>query len=388
MSKEGGKILKVIYDIMDGGQKEDESSKQQIEAYLNQFSHAFTPGRGARKLGEWKSSHQEQYDLLDSSTQKNVRNWIRINKDNPSKTIIPERNTLLKVCIQSDFADGDIREINDLLYSFNYDGLHVRSPQDAVYYFALKNKLSWEEVSKAKAKFEGKSRSLSEKRRSSTGRCTNEVREEIDTFSSLDELVEYIQGHPEDFGPIKISAYKTAVQRYKEYLKEGEDDDCKNLTKEQEDSEVQLLDPDRYDSDAWTCPSCERNRNIAKWFCQSARMYNKNDEKSILFNMKSIRNRSIPISRGEFMILELFLMFQDWPSSLRDADKAKKKIYWDLNERLYECGYDQLNEERGVFDKIILDCIDASVQVEDFWHYEYVFIDILNALFDYLQEHS
>lgn len=208
---EGGDILLEIYDIMsdidDRGIKSDnqkveiknylkryEGARQGIESYLNQFDVAFTPDRGVNKLKEWKTNYLEQYRQFSRSyptSRKNMSNWIS------SKN--PEREQLLTFCIQSGFAYGEDKVANELLYAFNYDGLHIRSPKDAIYYFALKNKLSWEETREAINKLDWNSKSRSERNKSSTRKCTEEIRDDIDTLKTLSELVEHIQAHPEDF---------------------------------------------------------------------------------------------------------------------------------------------------------------------------------------------
>lgn len=400
---EGGNVLEIIYYIMDELQgkrdskqqldaylKENPDDRLKIDNYLNQFHVAFTPGRGAHMLETWKASYPEQYQQFSTiygNECRSVRDWISGKIENP------ERKNIIRFCIQSGFADGEIKAVNDLLYAFNYDGLHIRSPEDAVCYFALKNKLPWEMTEQAIKELNWNSKSLSERNKLSGKKTkdikyTGDVQKSIDELSSLNELVEHIQTHPDDFGPSKITARNIVKKIFA-----PKDEKQEQASQESEYDKLDF-DPADLDPDTWKHTSSERNRNIAKWFCQSARIYNKNEDKkspekkrrkSELFNINAILRRSVPISRGEFIIIMLSLpLDQDWPESIA-PEASKKRILYIINDNLERCGYDQIDPERGIFDRIILDCIDAATQMK-YPNEPDKFGQILNSLFEYLQK--
>ena len=337
-----------VYDAY--GADSTESDKAEARKYLDELD-AFQSDAGKEYLTHLREDKSEKYKALTLTDARNYRNW-------QNGKSIPERSKLIKLCFDFDITELD--EINRLLYAFNYDALHIRKIDELCYYFALKHSTPYEEATvKAKEeqnKFEKDyGIEAGEIKRTSTGLYTRMVIDDVSVTETWEELEDYIEENKSRLGSIKITAYKS-VKKFIDAL----DDD---------DRETPFEDIDEF----------PYNTLLMK--VRSSMGLPKNDKNVRLF---SVMKRSKSVSRGMFIFYCVKVFFD---SLNENADKiSAEKLISRINDELDKCSFALLDGKRCLWDKIVLDSIDASLDVGLWEDDEATPYDLLRTFLDYIQD--
>lgn len=338
-----------VYDAW--GSDSSDREKEEAKKYLDCLD-AFQTGAGQEYLAELRKNKPEKYKALSDSDARNYRNW-------QNGKSLPERAKLIKLCF--DFAITELDEINRLFYAFNYDALHIRKIDELCYYFALTHSIPYEEA-KAKASLEQEKferdygTNAGESKRTSTGLYTRLVIEEVSTADTWETLEDYIQENKSKLGSIKITAYKSVKKFVEEFSAE-------DRTNPFYDDETELPFESLLIKVRTSMGLGENNKNIRIW---------------------SIMNRTKSVSRGMFILYCLKVFFTELTESGNEI--SADKLVSAINIELDKCSFARLDGRRCLWDKIVLDSIEAALDA-GLWYDDGVTPYYLLKIFlDYIQD--
>lgn len=337
-----------VYDAYGADSKE--SDKAESRKYLDELDN-FQSSAGKEYLTHLREDNPEKYKALTPTDARSYRNWQ--NGKN-----IPERSKLIKLCF--DFSITELDEINSLLYAFNYDALHIRKIDELCYYYALKHSISYEEA-KEKAEYEQDKFEkdygieAGESKKTSTGLYTRMVIEDISMAETWEELEDYIEENKSRLGSIKITAYKSV----KKFIDTFDDYDKETPFEDIDDFPYKSL--------------------LMK--VRNSMGLSESDKNMRIF---SIMKRTKSVSRGMFILYCIKVFFDELADS---GDKISlEKLISRMNSELDKCSFAQLDGKRCLWDKIVLDSIDASLDVGLWYDDEVTPYDLLRAFLDYIQD--
>lgn len=335
-----------LFYSMEGDQLDTDEIREYID-YLNEFSS----DRGKSYLSEYKEAHPEKYKRLSESDKRNFRNWA-------SGKNIPERKKLIKLCFALEIRELDA--INELMYAFNYDALHMRDVEELCYYFALKHNIPYKEA-ELLAECEKKrfndafGEQAGEQKRTETGLYTSAVVNCMDMISTISELRDYIDDNRSMLGNIKVTAYK----KFKVFLDKMT---CYNKVSLFENEGA----PDELIKSIYTSMGFHNHGGMEKYKWQSA------------------LNRTESISRGLFILYAVDYIMKSRVGSVSIGTADFVSL---INNALDECTFARLDPERCLWDKIVYDCLDAEfdggLYEEDSDIEPYA---LLRGFLDYIQE--
>lgn len=323
----------------------------EIKEYLTELEN-FSNDIGKECLKRLRKEKPYVYKGYSDGQKKNYRNWQNGNN-------IPERSGLIKLCF--DYEIRNLEEINNLLYAFNHEALHMRSVEDLCYYFALTHSIPYEEAEKKakeqKAEFEKMyGEESGESKRTSTGLYTRMVIEEVNSAHTWQELEDYIKENSSRLGRIKVTAYK----KLKEFADELEEEDKAKF----------------FENTGEKLPYQKLVDNV-----RSSMGCPKADKKSGFF---TILNRTEPIGRGVYIMYFIKTYFNN--VKRRNLKIDMENMISDLNKDLDKCSFAPLNPERCLWDKIVYDSIEASLDLGLWYDEEESPYDLLRRFLDCIQE--
>lgn len=306
--------------------EEKELNNHSIEYYLKELTE-FSNTKGMAGLDKLDRQFPCVREGFSDGKKRKLKNWIKGRNT-------PYRSSLIELCF--DYGLNKLDDINELLYSFNYDALHVRDIRELCYYYALINSIPYDEA-KEKADeqeilFKKKyGKESGESRREATGLYTRAILEDIRAVKKWEDLEDYIEDNSSKLGDIKVTAYR----KFKIFINSLSDADTE----------------DHFYNDDTPLPYQKLMENVRK----SMGMPEKNKEP----RLNKILHRTESVSRGVFMLYCMKLLFE---KTVKRFEPINKEVFiTDMNEELEKCSFAQIDSERCLWDKIVCDCIDASL---------------------------
>lgn len=344
----------------------------------------FEKGRDIRKLivdGLMENNH----GLSKESIQRKVRGWFN-NEDRNIK-----KKDALELCF---ILDLSLEESDMFLALVSEEGIHWRNPEELVYAFALKNKMSY---IAAKALYEEISAEIQDIEESENFRTVN-VREKVSTLTSEDDLKAYIRRIKPMLGKYHNTAY-SFFMRYMSILENPPSMRERIYLNPDDISKTEIPDDkrmpayeiaDRYLNNS-IIPKFEKKSGTTVSSLSSVERnlrMNWPDEVTI----SKIKNREIDVSRkilillflatdgGEYMIDEGYI--EEVEDMEEDSvDLTEDDVFADTQRRLAvmleDCGFAPL-DPRVPFDWMILYCMCVS----ESWEIDEKMRDFLKETFD------
>lgn len=333
-----------INDLYEG---KDDSAEKIVQQYLENLSE-FHNDTGKELLANLRKEKPEIYKNYTENQQRRYRNW-----QNGKNT--PYRENLIELCF--DYQITELDKINNLLWAFDYEALHLRDVYDLVYYFALRNGISYDEAAEKaaeqKKKFEKEfGKESGESRRTSTGLYTRIVLENINVANSWQDLEDYIEENKSKLGRIKITAYKKA----KQFINELNNEDKQDVFYKTDDMKYrELIKAVRR---SMGLPEKNEEKNEEKNGQKNVEKNKETDNEKFLY---SELRRTKSISRGIFILYNMKTIFEDFERNHRNIDS--QEFIKELNRELDKCSFALLNTDRCLWDKIVCDCINAALDI-------------------------
>lgn len=324
----------------------------------------FEKGRDIRKLivdGLMENDH----GLSKEAIQRKVRGWF----NNEERNI--KKKDAMELCFVLDLS---LEEADMFLTLVSEEGIHWRDPEELVYAFALKNKMTY---IAAKTLYEEISAELEDIEESESFRTVN-VKEKVITLTSIEDLKAYIKQMKTMLGRYHNTAY-SFFMRYMGILENPPS--MRERIYSETDSISKTEMPDDKRMPAYEIAERYLNSSIIPKFEKKSGTTVSSlslVERNLRLNwpdeviISKIKNREIDVSRkilillflatdgGEYMIDEGYI---EEAEDMEEDDFKEEDVFADTQRRLAvmleDCGFAPL-DPRVPFDWMILYCMCVS----------------------------
>lgn len=307
--------------------------------------------------------------LVKESVQRKVRGWFNNDERNIKK------EDAIELCF---ILDLSLEEADLFLAMVSEEGIHWRNPEEIVYAFAIKNKLSYSEAKKIWEEVSAEFRNANQ----TDNTYTSLIKNEVLNLTSTEDLKAYIKHAKAKLGTYHNTAYALFTE-YMNLLESPASYDDMPTEKSMTVREIS----ENYLNEKMI-PRFKKNSGSA---FASLSLVERNlrlnwpDE----FTISRIKNREIDVTRKILILLFLATDGTESYSGQDFDDTETYEDYYDMDEEdvfnetylrlsamLSECGFAQL-DPRVPFDWMILYCMCVS----DTWEIDQKMKDFLQEAF-------